>query len=177
MMKLKLTLLLIILSSGLSAFAQSKGKEYDAIVYSIDNSRYKGFIQNVSESGITIDYLGRNKYIPADSISKIRIKQVKALRKHALIASVGGLVGGYFIYEPQHSSGKLSILALPIYMVGSAIVAGILGAGVNSFTSVKTYKNVQMAGNFKLIQPELNKFSGDYNGRRLDQQHSDVGRK
>jgi hypothetical protein len=175
-MKLKLTLLLFILSSGLSAYAQSKGKEYDAIVYSINNTRYKGFVQNVSESGITIDYFGRNKFIPADSINKIRIKHVKALRKHALIASVGGLVAGYFIYEPQHNSGKVSVLALPIYMVGSAVVAGIIGAGVNSFTAVKTYKNVQAPGNFKIIQPELIKFSGDYNGRRLAQS-SEVGRK
>ena len=74
-MELKLTLLLFILSFGTLTFSQSKGKKYDAVVYTVNNNRYKGFLKNVSEEGITIDYYGRNKYIKGDSIRKIRIRR------------------------------------------------------------------------------------------------------
>ncbi len=78
-MKLILLIFLCINLFSTNSFAQKK-KEFDAFIVS-KNIRYKGFIQNVTAEGVTIDHYGQPKFIASDSIRSIKVKRSKALQK------------------------------------------------------------------------------------------------
>lgn len=157
-------ILLIILSVWIPAaasFAQKRPKEFDAVIIS-KNVRYKGFIENVSTGGITIDYYGQPKFIASDSISSIKIKRTKALRKSALYGSVAGLLGGTALYVHQNRQGNLNSLASPVVILGAAMVGAGTAAIINTATSVQHYRNLNEPGKFKSIHQQLFNYSAAY---------------
>lgn len=157
---LKFTLLFcLILSLGNASVAGLKPKNYDAIIYTNTDHRYKGFLLDVSDKGLTIDYLGETKFFSADSIKSIKIKRSGALKKHALKASVFGLAAGIPIYMDGNNRGKLSSLALPVVLVGTTIAGGGIGALINAVTAVQRFDKINTGTSFKSIQPVLLRYS------------------
>jgi hypothetical protein len=156
---LKYCLLFCVILSGSVSLAAPKPKNYDAIIYSATNHRYKGFLQDVSDKGITIDYFGQSKFFSADSISSIRIKRTGSIRRHALAAGGIGAVSGIPIFIDGHNRGKLSIMALPVVMAGTAFGGSLAGWLINSLTSVQRFNHINQGTSFKSIQPVLLRYS------------------
>lgn len=140
------------------SFAGQKPRNYDAIV-STTNNRYKGFLIDVNEKGLTIDFLGQSKFISADSIKTIKIKRTSALKRHALIGSAVGLVAGIPIYADGNNKGKLSSLALPVVLIGTTLTGALVGSLVNTFTAVQRFNKINSGNSFKSIQPVLLRYS------------------
>lgn len=141
-----------------AAFAKKKPKEYNAIVYS-DKIRYKGFIEKVSDKGITIDYLGVSKFIPAESISRIKVKRTKGLSQSVFISSAGGLIAGSALYSYEQNKSTVNMSAIPVIVIGTTLVSAGVGAIINSFTSVVNYKHVNEGDNYKKIHVKLAQYS------------------
>lgn len=146
--------------------AQKKPKEYNAVIVA-KNQRYKGFIEDVSADGITIDHYGKSKFISADSLSSIKVKGSKALRRSALYGSAVGVLAGTAFYIQQNKENNYSPLAIPVFVIGSGLAGTGIGALINSVTSVQRYAELNQPGAFKRIYPELHKFSEAYqSGKR-----------
>ena len=156
---LKYSLLFCLILSGSVSLAAPKPKNYDAIIHSNTNHRYKGFLQDVSDKGVTIDYLGQSKFFSADSITRIRIKRVSSTRRHTLAAGGIGAVAGIPIYIDGHNKGKLSIMALPVVVMGTAFGGSLVGWLINSLTSVQRFNHINQGTSFKSIQPVLLRYS------------------
>lgn len=157
-------ILLIVLSVYIPAaasFAQKKPKEFEAVVIS-KNVRYKGFIEDVSAGGITIDHYGQPKFISSDSLNSIKVKRSKALRKSALYGSAAGLLGGTALYVHQNRQGNLNSLASPVVILGTGMVGAGTAAIVNIATSVQHYRNLNEPGKFKSIHRQLFNYSAAY---------------
>lgn len=160
MIKLKFLITMMFLTSlNFNVFAKRKPKEYNAIVYTIDHARYKGFLQQATQKGVTIDYMGVPKFISADVISRIKVKRTHALSQSVLISSVFGLVGGTALYLYEQDKKAVNVSAIPVIVMGSTIVAGGIGGLINTITSVKNYKNLAEGGAYRKIQADLAKYS------------------
>jgi hypothetical protein len=153
-----LCLTLVSVSGGVS-FASKKPKNYDAVVFSTHHHRYKGFLLDVTDKGLTIDYLGMPKFISADSIKSIKIKRTTALKRHALTASVIGLGAGIPVYMDGNKKGELSVLALPVVLIGTTLSGALVGSLVNTVTAVQRFNNINTGNSFKSIQPVLLRYS------------------
>ena len=140
-------------------YAAKKPRNYDAVVFSKNNHRYKGFLIDVTDKGLTIDYLGQPKFINADSIKAIKIKRTSALKRHALTASAIGLGAGIPIYLDGNSKGQLSALALPVVLIGTTLSGALLGSLVNTITAVQRFDKINQETSFKSIQPVLLRYS------------------
>ena len=149
----------LVLISGNALFADQKPKNYDAIVYTNTDHHYKGLLLDVSDKGMTIDYLGQQKFFSADSISSIKIKRSGSRKKHALTAGGIGLLAGIPIYIDGNNKGKLSSLALPVVVVGTAVGGVLIGSLINSVTAVQRFDNINKETSFKSIQPVLLRYS------------------
>jgi len=145
--------------SGSFVYASPKPKNYDAVINSTNNHRYKGFLIDVNDKGLTIDYLGQPKFISADTIKSIKIKRTSALKRHALTASVIGLGAGVPIYLDGNSKGKLSALALPVVLIGTTLSGAVVGSLVNTITAVQRFDKINKGNSFKSIQPVLLRYS------------------
>jgi len=160
---LKVTFLLVSLSlvsvAGNIVYGAQKPKNYDAVVYSSNNHRYKGFLLDVNDKGVTIDYLGQPKFIHADSIKTIKIKRTSALKRHALTASVVGLGVGVPVYLDGNNKGKLSSLALPVVLIGTTLSGAVVGSLINTITAVQRFDKINSGNSFKSIQPVLLRYS------------------
>ena len=156
---LKYCLLFCVFLSGSVSLAAPKSKNYDAIIYSATNHRYKGFLQDVSDKGVTIDYYGHSKFFSADSISSIRIKRTGSIRRNTLAAGGIGALAGIPIYMDGHNKGKLSIMALPVVVMGTALGSSVVGWLINSLTSVQRFDHINQGISFKSIQPVLLRYS------------------
>ena len=152
-------ILFCLIFSGSFSLAAGKPKNYDAIIHSITNHRYKGFLQDVSDKGVTIDYLGQSKFFSADSISSIRIKRTGSIRKYTSIAGGIGAAAGIPVYIDGHNKGKLSIMALPVVVVGTAFGGSLVGWLINSLSSVQRFSHINHGTSFKSIQPVLLRYS------------------
>ncbi len=158
----KLSLLICIafvVFSDHAALAAKKVKRYDAVVYSNTNHRYKGSLSAVSETGLTIDYMGQPKFINADSISSIKIKRMGVLRKYALTGAVTGLAVGVPVYADGSRSGTLSSLAIPVVFIGTTLSGALLGSLFNAVIAVKRFNDVSSGENYNRIRPELMPYS------------------
>lgn len=156
-LKFILLITMFILSGNVS-LAQ-KPKNYNAVIYSVNNQRYKGFLQDVTDQGVTIDYYGKSKFIGADSISSIKIKKTSALRRHALVGGSFGLLAGIPVYIDGNSRGKLSSLALPVVVVASTLGGALIGTLINTVTSVQRFDKINRGNSYKSIQPVLLRYS------------------
>ena len=136
-----------------------KPKNYDAVIHSRMDHRYKGFLLDVSEKGVTIDYLGESKFISADSIASIKIKRTGSFRRFALTGGAAGLLAGIPIYIDGNNKGKLSSLALPVIMLGTAMGGAFIGSLINSVTSVQRFDKINVDIPFRNIQPVLLRYS------------------
>lgn len=154
-----LLLLTLVSVSGSVSFASPKPKNYDAVVFSTHNHRYKGFLLDVTDKGLIIDYFGQPKFISADSIKAIKIKRTTALKRHALAASVIGLGAGIPVYIDGNSKGKLSALALPVVLIGTTLSGALVGSLLNTITAVQRFNKVNTESSFKSIQPVLLRYS------------------
>jgi hypothetical protein len=159
-LKFTFLLCLCLLCGSMSfSYAAKKPKNYDAVVFSTNNHRYKGFLIDVTDKGLTIDYLGQPKFISADSIKAIKIKRTSALKRHALTASAIGLGAGVPIYLDGNSKGKLSALALPVVLIGTTLSGALVGSLVNTLTAVQRFDKINQGTSFKSIQPVLLRYS------------------
>ncbi|WP_423149432.1 hypothetical protein [Rubrolithibacter danxiaensis] len=161
-MLLKICTILLFLSSFLVAqesHAQYKAKRYNAIVRPLSGKRYKGILERVDEKGLTIRFHKTSKYFLADTVRKIRIKKYNAQNKSLLAGSILGLAGGLAAYTIQEDKGNTSPIILPVVIVSSALSGAALVGTINSFTAVKTYKNVNKLESFKPVSLELRKYS------------------
>jgi hypothetical protein len=149
----------LILLSGKALLADQKPKNYDAIIFTNSEHRYKGLLLDVSDKGMIIDYLGQQKFFSADSISSIKIKRIGSRKKYALAAGGIGFLAGIPIYIDGNNKGKLSSLALPVVLVGTAVGGVLIGSLVNSVTAVQRFDNVNKEISFKSIQPVLLRYS------------------
>ncbi|HUH33402.1 MAG TPA: hypothetical protein VLZ28_05570 [Daejeonella sp.] len=149
----------LFLLSGSALFADQKPKNYDAIIHTNTDHRYKGLLLDVSDKGMTIDYLGQQKFFGADSISSIKIKRTGSRKRHSLTAGGIGLLAGIPIYVDGNSKGKLSSLALPVVVVGTAVGGVLIGSLVNSVTAVQRFNKINQETSFKSIQPVLLRYS------------------
>ena len=157
---LKLILLsCLVIFSGNVSFAAKKPKNYNAIIYSNTQHRYKGFLQDVTDKGVTIDYYGKSKFISADSISSIKIKRTSALKRHAFLASLIGLGAGIPVYIDGNNNGKLSSLALPVVVIASTLGGALVGTLLNTVTSVQRFDKINKGNSFASIQPVLLRYS------------------
>lgn len=155
--KFALLFFLVILLSNVS-FGQ-KVKNYNAIISTNSGHRYKGFLQDASDKGMTIDYYGQSKFIGADSISSIRIKRTNDLKTYASISAGLGLAASIPVYIDGNNKGKLSLLALPVVLVAGTMGGALIGTLINSATSVKRYRKVNDEIPYKNIQPVLLRYS------------------
>ena len=158
--------IIFICNAGILEGAQPK--EYDAVIYTSNRIRYKGFLEDVTEKGITIDYLGQSKYIAADSIQGVKIKRSDALKNHALAGAAFGLIAGIPVYLDGHGQGKLSLLALPVVLIGMTLSGALVGSFVNTVTHVKRYK-IQGDTGFKSIYPILFRYSRAGSSRKANE--------
>lgn len=136
----------------------AKPKNYDAIVYSTTQHRYKGILENVTDKGVTIDYFGVSKFIDADSIRIIKIKRSSALKSHAFTGAAAGLLVGIPIYIDGNNKGKLSSLALPVVLIGTTLTGAAFVSAINSLTHVRKYE-IKRDTPFKSIHPILLRYS------------------
>lgn len=149
----------LVLLSGNALFADQKPKNYDALIFTNTDHRYKGSLLDVSDKGVIIDYLGEQKFFSVDSISSIKIKRSGSRKKHALIGGGIGLLAGIPVYIDGNNKGKLSSLALPVVLVGTAVGGVLIGSLVNSITAVQRFDNINKETSFKSIQPVLLRYS------------------
>jgi hypothetical protein len=140
------------------SFAQ-KVKNYNAIINTNSAHRYKGFLKDVSDKGITIDYYGQSKFIGSDSISSIRIKRTNDLKRYSTITAGIGLAASIPVYIDGNNKGKLSLLALPVVLVAGTMGGALIGTLINSATSVKHFKKINDEIPYKNIQPVLLRYS------------------
>ena len=145
--------------AGNALFADQKPKNYDAIIHTSTDHRYKGLLLDVSDKGITIDFLGKQQFFSADSISSIKIKRTGSRKKHSLVGAGVGLVAGIPIYIDGNNKGKLSSLALPVVVVATSVSGILVGSLVNSITAVQRFDNINKETSFKSIQPVLLRYS------------------
>ncbi|NEU07891.1 hypothetical protein GZH53_06160 [Flavihumibacter sp. R14] len=148
----------LFLTPAYNSFAGQKPRNYDAIV-STTNHRYKGFLIDVNEKGLTIDYFGMSKFISADSINTIKIKRSSALKRHALVGSAIGLAAGIPVYADGNNKGKLSSLALPVVLIGTTLTGALVGSLVNTITATQRFDKINSGNSFKSIQPVLLRYS------------------
>jgi hypothetical protein len=148
----------LIIFSGNLSFAK-RPKNYHAIIYSVNNERYKGFLQDVTDKGVTIDFYGKSKFISADSISSIKIKRSSALKRHALTAGGIGLLAGIPVYIDGNNKGQLSSLALPVVVIASSLGGALVGTLINTVTSVQRFDKINKGNSYKSIQPVLLRYS------------------
>lgn len=158
--------IIFICDAGILEGAQPK--DYDAVIYTSNRNRYKGFLEDVTEKGITIDYFGQSKYIAADSIQGIKIKRSSALKNYALAGAALGLVAGIPVYLDGHGQGKLSLLALPVVLIGITLSGAVVGSLINTVTYVKRYKTQGDTG-FKSIYPILFRYSKAGSSRKKNE--------
>ena len=149
----------LFLLSGTALFADQKPKNYDALIVTNTDHHYKGLLMDVSDKGMTIDFLGKQKFFSADSISSIKIKRIGSRKKHALVGGGIGLLAGIPIYIDGNNRGKLSSLALPVVLVATAVGGVLIGSLVNSVTAVQRFDNINKETSFKSIQPVLLRYS------------------
>ena len=140
------------------SFAQ-KVKNYNAVVKTNSDHRYKGFLQDATDKGITIDYYGQSKFIGADSISTIRIKRTNDLKRYSTVTAGLGLGASIPIYIDGNNKGKLSLLALPVVLVAGTMGGALIGTLINSATSVQRFRKINDEIPYKNIQPVLLRYS------------------
>lgn len=145
--------------AGSVSLASPKPKNYDAVIYTSSDHRYKGSLLDVSEKGMTIDHQGQTRFFSADSISSIKIKRSNAMKKNVLVSSVIGLGVGIPIYIDGNNKGKLSSLALPVVLVGTTVGGVLIGTLINSVTAVQRFNGINTGTSFKSIQPVLLRYS------------------
>jgi hypothetical protein len=148
----------LLLLMGNRSFAQ-KVKSYNAIITTNTDHRYKGFLQDVSDKGLTIDYYGESRFIASDSISSIKIKRSDGLKRYSIVGAGVGLAAAIPIYIDGNNQGKLSLLALPVVLVAGTMGGALIGTLINAATSVKRYKKINDGIPFKNIQPVLLRYS------------------
>lgn len=141
-----------------NSFAQ-KVKNYNAVIKTNSDHRYKGFLQDVTDKGVTIDYYGKPKFIGSDSISTIRIKRTNDLKKLSTITAGIGLAASVPVYIDGNNKGKLSLLALPVVLVAGTLGGALIGTLINSATSVQRFRKVNEEIPYKNIQPVLLRYS------------------
>jgi hypothetical protein len=138
-----------------------KPKRYNAIIVVSDYSKYKGIIQKVTSEGITIDYLGKPRFIGSGTINSIKVKKAGTLTKNVIIGGAAGLGVGFLIYNSQHKASNVPVESFPVIVFGSAFIgAGVLSF-INSFHYEQKYENLEEQGAYKKISKELSAYAAE----------------
>lgn len=114
---------------------------------------------DVSDKGLTIDYLGKTRFFSSDSISSIKIKRSNSMKRSVLLSSAIGLGVGVPIYIDGNNKGKLSSLALPVVLIGTTVGGVLVGTLINSVTAVQRFTEINTGTSFKSIEPVLLRYS------------------
>ena len=144
---------------GSGAFAQHKVKRYDAIVKTTQGKRFKGLLENVNESGLTIRFHKQSKFIAPDSIKTIRIKRYNAQNRHLLTGGLLGLAGGLTAYKLENDKGNVGPIILPVVIVSSTLAGSAIFGTINSLTAVERFEDVSEGGNYRTIREKLKSYS------------------
>lgn len=167
----KLTAILVLLISSTDLFATKGPKVYDAYIRTTEKRKIKGRLLMVNNEGVKIHSRGKDVFLSAESISRIKIKHKNASGNSMITGALLGAYGGVATSKKIIEDDGSPMLA-PIIIMNSFIAGGLVGSVGSAFFKVARFKNVN--SNYTAIYPKLSKYSTSTESSQAISQNADL---